>query len=197
MRRSRVRELGLVVLLLAITSAMAGGCRDAEPPVSVEEQGRLILEAMAAQDFSALAGFVHPDRGVRFTPYAYVDPEHDLVFTAAAVAAAPADSRVYTWGAWDGSGEPMDLTFLEYFARFVYDEDYLNAEKVGVNEFFGQGNSINNAPDVYPEATIIEYHFSGFNPDYGGMDWRSLRLVLELVDGRWVLIGVIHAEWTI
>lgn len=187
----------VILVVLIGVALLVAGCRLAPPPVSVEEQGRLILEAMAANDLDTLASYVHPDRGVRFTPYEYVNLEDDLVFSPDQLRATPADSRVYRWGAWDGTGDPMDLSFPAYFARFVYDQDYLNAEKVGVNEFFGQGNSINNAVEAYPEATIIEYHFSGFNPDYGGMDWRSLRLVLEHMDGCWYLVGVIHAEWTI
>ena len=44
----------------------------------------------------------------------------------------------------------------------------------------------------------MEYHVPGTNPDYGGMDWRSLRLVMEEGDdGKWDLRAVIHDEWTI
>jgi hypothetical protein len=61
-----------------------------------------------------------------------------------------------------------------------------------------KGNSVDNAAQVYPDARIVEYHVPGRNPDYGGMDWRSLRLVFEEGEGgRWLLVAVIHDEWTI
>jgi hypothetical protein len=43
---------------------------------------------------------------------------------------------------------------------------------------------------------IVEYYFPGFDPQYGGMDWRSLKLVFSQADGSWNLAGIIHDEWT-
>ena len=107
------------------------------------------------------------------------------------------DTTLYHWGRYDGSGDPMDLTFADYFARFVYDQDYAQPEQTSVNLRLGQGNSIDNSAQFYPNATIIEYHFSGFDPQYQGMDWRSLRIVLEQHNGQWFVVGIIHDQWTI
>ena len=54
-----------------------------------------------------------------------------------------------------------------------------------------------NHDEVYPLAATIEYHFSGFDARFEGMDWRSVRLVLEQENGTWYLVGLIHDEWTI
>jgi hypothetical protein len=43
---------------------------------------------------------------------------------------------------------------------------------------------------------MVEYHFTGFEPDYGGLDWRSLRLVFMQDGDEWFLIGIVHDEWT-
>ncbi len=59
------------------------------------------------------------------------------------------------------------------------------------------GNSIDNSQEYYPGAMVVEYHFPGFDPQYGGLDWASLRLVFQEFEGRWVLVGIIHDEWTI
>lgn len=67
---------------------------------------------------SGLASFVHPEIGLRFSPYAYVVPEH-LVFTPDQSPGLMADPTAYTWGAFDGSGEPTQMAFAEYFDRFV------------------------------------------------------------------------------
>jgi len=44
---------------------------------------------------------------------------------------------------------------------------------------------------------IVEYYFPGFDPDFKGMAWRSLRLVFQELQDQWYLTGVIHSEWTI
>jgi len=59
------------------------------------------------------------------------------------------------------------------------------------------GNTINNIAEVYPQAITIEYHFEGFDPQFVGLDWRSLLLVLVEKEGAWCLVAVVHDEWTI
>ena len=135
--------------------------------------------------------------GVRFSPYAYVDVDKDLVFTADKVKKLATDSTLYLWGYYDGSGEPIRLKFSDYYKKFIYDVDFLNAEQVGYNKTLGHGNSLNNSFEVYKNSIIVEYYFSGFDPQYGGMDWRSLRLVFEKKNDVWYLVGIIHDQWTI
>jgi len=193
---------GVLVLLAVLMLLLLAGCRGPSeaPPAdaaTAEERAGAVLEALAARDMEALAALVHPELGVRFSPYPFVDVDNDIVLSADDIRSALDSDRVYTWGAWDGTGLPIEMTFAEYLERFVWDHDYRQAEQVAVNEFIATGNAINNARDVYPEATIIEYYFSGFNPDYAGMDWRCLRLVMEESGGQWYLSGIIHGEWTI
>jgi hypothetical protein len=155
--------------------------------------------ALKDQDMDELAGLVDPAQGVRFSPYTYVrvGPDGDLVFSAAQIPGLLADPTVYHWGAFDGSGEPIDLTFAAYYARFVYDADFARPDVVGLGETVGQGNTINNIAEVYPDAITVEYHFEGLDPQYEGLDWRSLRLVFEAYGGTWYLVGIVHDEWTI
>ncbi len=169
-----------------------------EPKIATpKEAANEIVTAFSEKDMKKVASFVHPSKGVRFSPYAYVDVEDDVVFTAEQVKEAMSEDTVYTWGVFDGKGNPIEKTFAEYYERFIYDEDFANAEEVAVDERLGHGNTLDNTGEVYPEATVVEFYFSGFNPDFAGMDWRSLRLVLEEEDGQWYLVGVVHDEWTI
>ncbi|RXJ04225.1 hypothetical protein DS745_02225 [Anaerobacillus alkaliphilus] len=156
-----------------------------------------LVAAMDSQDMETIANLVHPAKGVRFSPYAYVHVDTDQVFSADEILVLMEDDTVYEWGVFDGSGYPIEMTFQEYFYRFVYDEDYANAEEKAVNERLGAGNTLDNTSEIYPDATVVEYHFTGFDPEFAGMDWRSLRLVFEELDGAWYLVGVIHDEWTI
>lgn len=56
---------------------------------------------------------------------------------------------------------------------------------------------LENQFEVYENPIIVEYYFSGFDPEYEGIDWRSLRLVFEQYEGSWKLVGIINNQWTI
>lgn len=156
-----------------------------------------VLELLKEKDMEGLSNYVHPDKGLRFSPYGYIDVENHLVFSAEEVAGLADDDSGYTWGAYDGSGEPIKLTFDEYYDQFIFDEDFTNPQLIGNNVRVGQGNTVNNIGEVYPEARFIELHFQEIDPKYEGMDWRSLRLVFEELDGQWYLVAIIHDQWTI
>ncbi len=155
-----------------------------------------VVAALATGNPGALAAFVHPEGGVRFSPYGYVDTKDDRVLDAAALG-SPDEGGPLRWGHFDGTGEPIDLTIREYFERFVFDVNFVDAPEVGYNTRIGSGNSIDNSPEVYPDGIRVEYHFPGFDAKYAGLDWRSLRLVFEYENNCWYLTGIIHDQWTI
>ena len=156
----------------------------------------LVINALAEEDMEMVANFVHPERGVRFSPYAFVREEHQ-VFMPEELPDLVGSEEVYIWGNYDGTGEPIELEFEEYYEEFIYSSDFADPEQMAVNERLGQGNTINNIDEFYPEASFVEYHFSGFEEEFEGMDWESLRLVFVQEDGAWWLVGVVHDEWTI
>ena len=156
-----------------------------------------VLQSIKDKDMNTLSTFVHPSNGVRFTPYEYIDLENDKVFTAAQVAGLENDTQIYTWGKYDGSGDPIDLNFNNYYDQYIYDEDFINPHIIGNNVTIGTGNMINNISTEYPNAKFVEFHFTGFDPQYEGIDWRSLRLVFENVNGAMYLVGIVHGQWTI
>ena len=156
-----------------------------------------VLELLNDKDMDDLSDFVHPTKGVRFSPYGYIDVDNHLVFTAGQVDDLDDDTEVYTWGSYDGSGEDIDLDFDDYYYDFIFDVDFSDPELIGNNAIIGIGNSLINIEEVYPDGHFVELHFTGFDPQYEGIDWRSLRLVFETVNGDWYLVGIIHDEWTI
>jgi len=163
----------------------------------IEERAMSVLTLIKNYDIDKLADAIHPDKGVRFSPYAYVDVEKDLVFTAEEMKKLADDPKQYHWGYYDGIGDPITLSFSDYHKKFIYDVDFVNAEQVGYNKTLGFGNTINNSFEVYKNSIIVEYYFSSIDPRYEGMDWRSLRLVFEKKGDIWYLVGIIHDQWTI
>ena len=156
-----------------------------------------VLQLLKDKNMDDLSDFIHPTKGVRFSPYGYVDIENHLVFKAEEVNDLEDNTQVYTWGAYDGSGEDIELSFNDYYDKFIFDEDFSNPQIIGNNVIVGIGNSLVNIEEVYPDGRFVELHFEGFDPQYEGIDWRSLRLVFETVDGNWYLVGIVHDQWTI
>lgn len=153
------------------------------------------IEALKNKDFETLSALVSPKKGLRFSPYASVDLESDKVFTKDQVKNLMADKSKITWGVSDGSGEPIMLSFPEYYLKFIYDRDYQSAPQIEPNKRLGKSNSINNISQAYPNSKFIEYYFPPKEGDE--MNWGSLRLVFEEDSGKLYLVGIIHDQWTI
>ena len=98
------------------------------------------MNSIKNKDMDTLSTYVHPSKGLRFTPYTYIDMENDQLFTAEEVLGLNGDSTLYIWGAYD---------------------------------------------------------VTGFEPEYEGIDWKSLTLVFEKDSGDCYLVGIIHGQWTI
>jgi len=168
-----------------------------EIKAEVEAKSQEAIKAIKEKDMEKLAQMVHPEKGVLFSPYSHIELEKHKVFTKDQLKNLMESEEVYIWGDYDGSGDPIKLTFAQYFDKFVYDHDFANAEKVAYNEIQQSGNTIVNISDVYPEGKFMDYYFPGFTPEYDGMDWASLRLVFEEYDGQWYLVCIAHGQWTI
>ena len=155
-----------------------------------------VIEALRDRDLDRLANLAHPSQGIRFSPYAFVRAA-DISVSVEEVPQLLSQETVRLWGVYDGSGAPIELTFAQYYQQFIYDQDFASAEEVGYDRRLGgEGGTINNIPEFYPGGVMVEYHFSGFEPDYGGLDWRSLRLVFVQDGDEWFLVGIVHDEWT-
>ena len=158
-----------------------------------------ILTLLKSKNYLAFANYIHPVEGIRFSPYGFVDTVHDIKLSKQKFineAGQPIQDMI-DWGEFDGTGDPIKMTLNNYMQRFVYDVDFAKPEKRSVNEFIGGGNSLNNLEQVYKNCDFTESHFSGFDKKYGGMDWKSLRLVFKVRNKKFLLVGIVHDEWTI
>ncbi len=180
------------MLIATIFVLLLSACTSASTP-NFDETANQTIAALKTRDFDTLQTLIHPEKGVRFSPYATVDTKNDVVLMPFEL--DNFESKL--WGNYDGIGTPIILTLNEYFDKFVYSADFMNASEIKKNEIIGSGNSLNNLQTVYENANFIEYHFSGFDPEVFGMDWQSLRLVFEEYEGKVKLIGIIHDQWTI
>lgn len=169
---------------------------DPADTLTLEEAAEQVINALAEKDMATVAEFVHPEQGVRFSPYTYVEEDH-LVFMPDELPGLVGSEEIFLWGFFDGTGDPIELTFDAYYERFLYSADFANPEQMAVNQELGYSSMINNIADFYPGSSFVEYHFSGFEEDYAGMDWVSLRLVFVQEDDVWFLVGLVNDQWTI
>lgn len=155
------------------------------------------LELIKTGSYDLLAEMVSTEDGVYFTPYSYVDLSANMHFTAEQVAAFASDESSYLWGYTDGEGAPIELSPKQYFEKYVFNQDYTAAPIIGRNYIVKSGNSIENVQEVFPDCQFVDFHFPGFDPQVGGMDWCTLRLVFREYDGVYKIVAIIHAQWTI
>ncbi|MFC4303541.1 hypothetical protein [Cohnella boryungensis] len=163
---------------------------------TLKELARETIGYLRERDLASLVTLVDPEQGLRFSPYSHVNTDSDLVFKPDDFPTFK-DKEKRIWGTADGSGEPIELSFRDYYEKFVYNKDFADAPDVSVNQVIGTGNSEFNVPSVYPNASYVELHFPGFDEELDGMDWQSLVLVFVPSGEEWKLAGIVHGQWTI
>ncbi len=157
---------------------------------------RQVLQALKNNDFKTLASLMHPSLGTRFSPYGYIDTQLHRILSAQQLIDAAASNKKMLWGYYDGSGDSILLGVQAYFKKFVYNQDFLHANKTSLNKMIGGGNSLNNLQAVYKNEVFTESYFPGFDPKYNGMDWCALRLVYQRSGDNLYLVAIVHDQWT-
>ena len=161
----------------------------------IKEANNEILKAIKGKDYKRFAEFIHPEKGVRFSMYAFVDPKEDKHFSKADFEKYQPTKTLFTWGTMDGSGDLYKATVDDYFTKWVYSKDFVTGQ-LSLNNFQGKGNSMNNLKEIYPKADFTENFIQGSQAN-AEMDWKCLRLVFEEFQGKYYLVGVINDQWTI
>lgn len=195
------RALGVFLLFVLFSCDQIPSPEDARrtAPVSQSPEAfaRHLLQELAAGHIEQVAGHVSPQQGLRLAPYAALQDD-DVILKPAALIEAWHQPRQIQWGYYDGSGEPIVFDLPTYVASFVTERNYAAAPQVAVNRVLGRGNSPFNVADYYPDSIFVEFHYPGADPAYEGMDWYSLRLVLQQrAAGGWWLLALVHDQWTI
>lgn len=165
---------------------------------SIRVVAKQVQKYLANGQYHRISEYIHPTRGVRFSMYAYVDPAKDKLFSRSDFETYLEKSRVrFTWGSYDGSGEPFVETLPKYLKEWVRAESFNHRNTVmSVNQFRAGGNSLNNLLEAYPKHDFVEFYYKGSqSKDF--FDWRALRLVFDTYEGKTYLVAIISDEWTI
>lgn len=164
----------------------------------IKDTSERVIMALKNKDMETLSELIHPEQGVRFTLYSFVNRDKDMVFDREKMLQFFQDEKEYTWGFFDGNNAPVKMTPSAYFDEYVYSQDFREADQIGYNQILSGGNTLNNQFEVYVNPIITEYYFAGFDPAMEGLDWQSLSLVFEEhTDGTWYLVGIINNRMTV
>jgi hypothetical protein len=156
----------------------------------IAKQAAEVMQALKTANMPDLSRSVHPVKGLRFSPYASVDAKTDVVLTASQLKGTLQDPAKRVWGADDGSGAPIRLSFARYYHKFVYDRDFAQSPQVTYNK---GDKGTNQTWEQYPNAIVGDYGL----PETGSTQGEHLRLAFEQHEGKWYLSGIIHDGWTI
>ncbi|KUJ52656.1 hypothetical protein [Chryseobacterium sp. JAH] len=163
--------------------------------VALKKTNDELLQALKVGYYDIFANYIHPQKGVRFSMYAFINKNEDKHFTKADFEKFVPSKTIFTWGSRDGSGEIYKSTLDKYLKDWVFKKDFTKSE-YSLNQFRGGGNSLNNLKEMYPNTNFTENYIPGSEKN-GGMDWNVLRFVFEEFDGKYYVVAVINDEWTI
>lgn len=163
---------------------------------TLTQQALDIQRALADKNYVSIIDDIHPTKGVRFSMYAYVDLDKDKVFSRGQFAQYLRESIIrFTWDDLDGTGEDYVVPLPVYLDSWIDAKKFDNA-RITVNQFESRGNMINNVLEAYPNADVVDFYYRG-SAQYDGMDWRGMRLVFEMYQGKRYLVAIINDRWTV
>ncbi|MFW6276569.1 MAG: hypothetical protein ACOC2K_02710, partial [Bacteroidota bacterium] len=110
--------MGNIVLYICLIAFLMIACSEEEKQAGKEREieqqdisdnrikkvSRHFLKAVKNNDFEAIAGMIHPEKGTRFSPYAYVDTSKHVRLMPDEFREAYGSDEVFTWGTYDGVG---------------------------------------------------------------------------------------------
>jgi hypothetical protein len=137
---------GITPIFTPASTSEASPSVTTEPDASKDPQALLknaaheVIEYLRERDLKSLVQWIDPKQGLRFSPYSHINADSDLVFKADKLPTFK-DTHKLKWGTSDGSGDPIELSFREYYEKFVYNQDFAGAPNVSVNKIIGTATS--------------------------------------------------------
>lgn len=153
------------------------------------------LTFLKTKNFDSIAKMIHPEENLRFSPYEITNIAVDKYFSEETFMLVVNNKIPIKWGYYDGTGSPIDLTWNQYYKKFVYDRDYLNDGQIKIKIFANDNN--NKIKNIYKDCQYAYIYINGKDKKLNEMDWRSLKLIFKKYLNDWKLVGIVHNQWTI
>ena len=147
-------------------------------------------------EIDSLNNFTFNDNQILFAPYQYLDTSIAKSFTPNLLSMVNKSEKKVHWANYDGTGEPMDLDVKSYFLKYINDKDYLKADTIRANESVKIGNAVNNINTIFSGAQYVEYFYKGTDKN-DGINWKSLKIVFNKLNDKFILVAIVHNQWTV
>jgi len=162
----------------------------------IEEKAHEVLKDLEGFNTVALSEHIHPTKGLRFSPHTTVLPNSDIVISKEEMLNLNLSTN-RMWGYADGSGFEINMPFTEFINELMLKENFLNADTIKFNKRTeASSNSTDNLRDIYPNGQFIEYFVNGTG-EFASMNWGAIRLVFEMHNDEWYIVGIIRDQWSI
>lgn len=186
--------IGIGVYFISVSKSVSNKPAGDETLVTTAKE---VLVALKSKDYVKLQDLTSLD-GISWNIY----PDSlDLTkndISKADVSRIPTNTQKYMFGYTDGKGDPIELTISDYLDKWIYNHDYLAAQKVLINQVATMnGNTSNNILTYSAGRSFVAFHFDGFDTKYEGMDWTTLYLIFDKDADTFKLRGIVKANWTI
>ena len=182
-----------VVYVTTTTNEIVPNIKDDSKAISFAQK---VLNALESNDYIGLSNMVSPD-GLNLNMYPYIYWSKNNI-PKNEIANINHDTKTYIWGYTDGKGDPVDLSRADFIKSLLASPvSFRKAKQIVVNKKLGGGNTQFTLDKDAKGMTYVAFHFSGFNAKYEGMDWLTLYIVLDKIDGEYKLRAIAKDSWTI
>ena len=154
-----------------------------------------VLAAIKKKDMKKLSSFVNPDKTLLFAPCASAEKGEYVTFTKAKLASLNKKTKI-KWGVAGASGLPIKLSFEQYYKQNLWAADFLGKDvSVNFDKNITNQYTYSSFEKLYPTGHFVEFFFKGTEAN-ANIDWQSMVLVYEEVNGKLYLSAVINEYWT-
>lgn len=172
---------------LTETIAEADFCEDAAAIQLITD----LRQAVDNRNGTALAGLVHPQRGLTLHRH-WWNPAVNIPPTT--VANAFDDPASYYWGTEDGSGFDINGSFRTV-ALPLLDRNLLLGSETACNKILnGSTTGLLQLPDGYEQLNFFSVYRPAVDIEF---DWGSWVIGVERVSGRYVISYLVHFAYEI
>ena len=154
--------LGAAAPAPMLDAVPGSGLPDTMPATAVAD---FVVAAIDDMRWSDLAALAHPDHGIRFAPYGYVDTADTQQMLPDEVALLGEDLMIRHWGTADGTGDSMDFTFAEYYSGHLYSREFRDARQGAPGEIIEREMMRREPQAIRADVVLAGHHGSRTSSD--------------------------------
>ncbi len=161
---------------------------------NIKERTKTVINLLSNKNMEAFSRFVHPTKGLRFSPVPVVHLGFSKLFSAKTIKTFFSDKKIYKWATYSATHEPVELTPSEYYQKYIYDQDFALSKYISYNTVHESipYSDISNINENYKNAIIVEYFLGPNNTITERYDNPFLRIYYEKYNNEYYVTVITH-----